>query len=86
MVKHVEVCKYCGSDEIIPKVRVIDHEEGYELDLNVEVDEDPTAALERKPHYGKVRARLCTSCGHAEMFVENAHALWEVYRHSTAVR
>ena len=74
--------KFWRATKIIPNVRVIDHAVGYELDLNVEVDEDPGARLERKPHYGKVRARLCASCGHAELFVADAGALWDSYQRS----
>lgn len=86
MTDPMTTCCSCGSTEFIPEVRVIDHEDGYELDLNVEVYEAPTAPLEKRPRYGKVRARVCARCGHAEMFVTDAGALWEAYQRSRLTR
>ena len=76
-----DTCPNCGSTEIIPNARVIDHEEGYELDLNVEVYEHPEAKLDsgRRGRYGSVRAQVCGSCGHATFFVTNARKLWAAY-------
>ncbi len=75
-------CTSCGSDKIIPNARVIDHEDGYELDLNVEVYEAPDDPLEKRGRYGKVRARICGDCGHATVFVTDAAKLWETYLRS----
>ena len=78
------ICRLCGSKRIIPKVRIIDHEEGYELDLNVEVCERPNAPLEKRGHYGRLCADVCADCGHAELFVPQARELWDVYQKSLA--
>ena len=76
------MCRRCGSERIIPRVRIIDHEEGYELDLNVEVYECPDARLEKRGHYGTLAADVCADCGHAELFVQKARELWDVYQKS----
>jgi hypothetical protein len=83
-MKAVVICSACHSERVIPCGRVIDHEEGYELDLNLQVCERPDVKLEKRSHYGVLRARVCGNCGHAELFVPEAGKLWHVYEKSLA--
>jgi hypothetical protein len=69
---------------VIPNVRVIDHEDGYEFDLNVEVYEDPDAKIDSDRHgrLGIARANVCGDCGYAEIFVNGHERLWDAYQKS----
>lgn len=81
VVKTMQTCPKCQSDHVIPDVRMIDHEDGYEVDLNVEVYENPEARIDtdRHGHYGTTRANICGACGYAELFVRGHESLWETY-------
>jgi hypothetical protein len=84
-MEHETPCRRCGSRRIIPQVRIIDHEEGYDLDLEVAVYERPDAGLdvERRAHQGSLRADVCADCGHAELYVNNLRELWKAHRQAS---
>lgn len=79
----MKTCPKCHSDHVIPDVRMIDHEDGYEVDLNVEVYEHPEAKIDmdRGGHYGVTRANICGECGYIELFVRDHEVLWDTYAH-----
>jgi hypothetical protein len=67
---------------VIPSVRVIEHDDGYELDLSVQVCERPDGKLDQRGHYASLRARVCCNCGHTELLVANPDKLWDAYQKS----
>jgi predicted nucleic-acid-binding Zn-ribbon protein len=83
-MKAMAACPKCGSSQIIRGARMVDHEEGYELDLQVEVYEHPEAKIDvdRHARHGVARLNVCGACGYAELFVEGHEKLWAAYRQS----
>ena len=75
------VCSKCGSQEVIPCVRIRDRGEGnFGGDLQVEVYENPSALIFKGAHAGTLRASICGNCGCAELYVSNPQELLEIYR------
>ena len=78
-------CTRCGSDAIIPRVRVLDRDEGgTHRDLQVEVQRRPNAMLFKRPERSKVSAQVCGACGYAEFYVEAPRALYGAYLQADA--
>ena len=73
-------CPNCGSTEIIPRVRVVDHAHRRKMDLGVEIYANPHALLFKGTHMGKLHARICGKCGYTELFVENPREILRVHR------
>lgn len=79
------VCTRCGSDAVIPSVRVVERDEGgTRKDLMVEVQRRPNAMLFKRPERSKVSAQVCGACGHAELFAEAPRALYAAYLQADA--
>jgi len=77
------VCPRCGSQDVIPDVRIVDRGDGnFKRDLQVEVYESPGALLFKGTHAGVLRASICGRCGHAELSVTNPGELLAAYRQS----
>src|SRR5262245_55107086 len=74
------VCPKCGSDDMIPNVRIVDQSVHSRGDLEVEVYENPDALLFKWAHRGTLTASICGRCGYAEMYVSNAQELLATYR------
>jgi predicted nucleic-acid-binding Zn-ribbon protein len=74
-------CAKCGSDRIIPNVRILDESHGFG-NLRVEICEKPYALLFKGHHNGQLVARLCGSCGYADIYVTNPDELWDAYQKS----
>ena len=73
-------CSRCGSDEIIPRARVIDRgDSNSRHDLQVEVRRRPNALLFKGAERSNVAAQLCAACGHVELFAEMPRALYAAY-------
>jgi predicted nucleic-acid-binding Zn-ribbon protein len=69
-------CPKCGSTEIIPDVRIIDHgHSNTELDLSATVYSRPEAWIFRGPVTHRFRAHVCGSCGYTEFYVEDPKGL-----------
>ena len=78
-------CTRCGSDAIIPRVRVLDRDEGgTHRDLQVEVQRRPNAMLFKRPERSAISAQVCSACGYAELFVEAPRALYAAYLQADA--
>ena len=75
------VCAKCGSDKIIPRVRLMDRGHGSvdAGDLSLVVYEKPDALIFKGRSVGRLHARVCGSCGYVEMFVESPEELYQVY-------
>ena len=81
------VCRECGSEKVIPNVSLLDHygDVGMRSDeATVEVHGTPGAWIFRDTAEGGVRLDVCGECGHADVRVRNARALWEKYRRARA--
>ncbi len=73
-------CSKCGSDKIIPDVKIIDH--GYmdsKHDLSIEFNKNPGAWLFKGTQKGTLFANICGQCGHVELSVNNPEELWDLY-------
>ena len=78
-------CSRCGSDEIVPRARVIDRGDGNSrYDLQVEVQRRPSAVLFKGAERSNVSAQLCGACGYVELFAEMPRALYAVYAQADA--
>ncbi|MEL7035520.1 MAG: hypothetical protein AAFO04_07870 [Cyanobacteria bacterium J06592_8] len=80
--KLIETCSKCGSEKLIPHVRILDR--GYkniELDLSVIIYEKPDALpFFKGDHRGQLQAKICGDCGHTELTVTNPGELWDIYQ------
>lgn len=76
-------CGRCGSDKIIPNLRIRDRldplEAGPRQYLGVEVQANPDALIFKQAHREALRATVCGECGNVGLSVENPQRLWEVY-------
>lgn len=61
-------CPKCGSQEVLPDVRIIDR--GYPVDgeLRVEAQARPMALILKGKTKSTLRAWLCGSCGYVEFY------------------
>jgi hypothetical protein len=74
------VCPRCGSEEVIPRVRVAERgESNSRYDLQVEVQRRPNAVLFKRPERANLSARVCGVCGHTELYVDSPNALYTAY-------
>ena len=72
-------CASCGSNEVIPRVRVVDRTDSGYSDLQVEVQRRPNAMLFKGAVRSNVFAQLCGACGHLEFFADMPRALHAAY-------
>lgn len=79
-----ETCVRCGSADVIPTARFFVR--GMVKDYGVAVDRKPGAVLAPGTEYEELRACVCATCGHVEMFVldtTNLKAAYEDYLKSS---
>jgi uncharacterized OB-fold protein len=77
-------CAKCGSTKVIPRARVIDRGD-YSADVGnvrVGVARKPQAWIFKGQEKADIYARLCGACGYAELFVEDAAAIFRAYEES----
>ncbi len=70
-------CGRCGSEKVMPNLRIRDRYTAE--DLEVEVEANPDAMIFKKAHKEPLRATVCGECGNVGLSVENPEALWETY-------
>lgn len=73
-------CRNCGSEKVIPEVRVQD--QGHHSDglLKAYVgNNDPAAVILREPVFAKFKANICGECGFTELFADDPAALYAAY-------
>lgn len=73
-------CPNCHSHRVIPSVTIIDRDHGGPGELNVGIARKPNAFIFTQSEYVELRARICGSCGHTELFVNHPQRLWEAYQ------
>ena len=73
------ICTNCGSEKLIPDVRVIDT--GYGAGkLLLGVDAKPHAKLFKDTVVTGLRAEVCASCGYTRLFAESTVQLYEAHQ------
>jgi hypothetical protein len=79
------LCTRCGSDAMIPRVRVIDKgDSNTRLDMEVEVQHRPNAVLFKRPERSTVSAQVCGACGHVVFYADAPRALYSAYMQADA--
>ncbi len=79
------LCNRCGSDSILPRVRVVERgEDGLRQDLQLEVQRRPNALLFKRPERFTLSARVCGACGYAELYADSPGALHTAYLQADA--
>jgi hypothetical protein len=64
-------CKKCGSDKIIPDLRIRDHAHG-NMDMNLSIYIQKTDHIFfNKPEQGELIAQICCGCGNVELTINN---------------
>lgn len=78
-------CTRCGSDGVIPRLRVIDRgDDNARYDLQVEVQRRPNAVFFKRPERSALTAQVCGACGYTEFYVDAPRALYTAYRQADA--
>ena len=73
-------CSRCGSDDVMPRVRVVERaEDGMRHDLQAEVVRRPNALFFKRPHRADLTARVCGACGFVELYVDAPGALYTAF-------
>ena len=74
-------CPKCQSNEIVDDVRVVDRGDHHSKnDLTVTVYQKPGALMFKGTVYSDVTARVCSNCGHIELFATAHRELLEAAR------
>ena len=74
-------CSVCGSTEVIPEVKIVDH--GYmdsKHDLAIELHGKPRAFIFKDTRKGVLRAAVCGQCGHVDLSIDNSQELYRLYK------
>ena len=73
-------CIRCGSDEVIPRVRIVERGDGNtRYDLQLEVQRRPNAVLFKRPERSSLSALVCGACGFTELYAEAPRVLYGAY-------
>jgi rRNA maturation endonuclease Nob1 len=72
-------CPACGSQRIIPDVKVVDKNGSVEDDLRVVFYKSPTSLIFKGRVYSEVRADVCGKCGHVELRIADPEKLYDAY-------
>ena len=79
------LCPRCGSDEVMPRVRVVERgDDGLRHDLQAEILRRPNALLFKRPERANLTARVCSACGYTELYVDAPAALYRAYLQADA--
>lgn len=79
------VCTRCGSQSVIPRVRVVERgEDGTRRDVQLEIRRRPRALFFKRPARSTLMARLCADCGHVEVYADAPRALYTAWLEAEA--
>ncbi|HTK46994.1 MAG TPA: hypothetical protein VL328_03325 [Gemmatimonadaceae bacterium] len=79
------VCPRCGSDEVIPRVRVVERgDDGMRHEVQAEVLRRPNALIFKRPERVDLTAKVCSACGYVELYVESPGALFRAHLEADA--
>jgi len=73
-------CAKCGSEKVIPDVRLISNRDDFWNELRLRVDRNPGALFLRDSFFSGVTARVCGNCGHTELAALDPEGLWDAYQ------
>jgi hypothetical protein len=80
------VCPRCGSDEVIPRVRVVERgDDGMRHEVQAEVLRRPNALIFKRPERVDLTAKVCSACGYVELYVESPGALFRAHLEADAI-
>lgn len=79
VAKAALICSKCGSEDVIPNVRILDKNQGSNTSLELVVEGNPAALIFKDPLSGQLLATICGRCGHAELRVNNPAELLAQY-------
>ncbi len=73
-------CLKCGSDAVIPDVRLIDRREGNaRMPAELGVETKPDALMFTGEVRVSTRAQVCGDCGFVEVYAADPRTLWDAY-------
>lgn len=74
-------CLKCGSDAMVPEVRVVDRGDANSTRLTTELGlaTKPDAVLFKGEVRFETVARVCGDCGFVELYAREPHALWDAH-------
>lgn len=75
-------CEKCGSNKIIPKMKILDQGQYSDGNTKVVIQGNPEAIFFKERLYGELTADVCGECGHVELKVQNPKDLWQQYQKS----
>jgi len=79
------ICPKCGSGEIIPNVRIIDHAHyNQPMDLSATIYTHPEAWVFKGEVSHRFQARVCGACGYTEFYVDDPAGLLAAAKKATA--
>ena len=73
-------CPKCGSSDVIGDARIVDRT--LEEELRVTVQRKPNAKVFKRTVGVTLKARVCGSCGHAELYASDPVRLLEAHKES----
>ncbi|WP_420455263.1 hypothetical protein [Rubrivirga sp.] len=78
-------CLKCGSDAMVPDVRVIDRgESDMRKTAELGLATKPGALLFKGEVRSETRALVCGDCGFVEVYAADPHRLWDAHIDRTA--
>ncbi|QDT72237.1 hypothetical protein [Lacipirellula limnantheis] len=72
----ISSCSKCGSAKIVPDACTYENKGGR---LSACVSSNPRAFIFKGFRSGYLKAWICSDCGYAELYVDNAMQLYEAY-------
>lgn len=72
-------CAKCGSDKIMPNLRIHDIGKRRMDWIGIEIVAKPEAVIFKDSHKEFMRATVCGDCGNVDLTVDNPKGLWETY-------
>ena len=73
-------CLRCGSDSVIPDVRLLDRGHGDDRrPQELGVQKHPDAMLFKDEVRVRTRAQVCADCGFVEAYAVDPEALWQAH-------
>ena len=80
-------CPRCGSDAVIPDVRLTDRDNnGAYRTAQLGLIRKPGALLFKREERVEMTARVCSDCGHVDFYVVDPGALWDAHLERLAER
>ena len=79
------VCTKCGSESVIPRLRVVERaEDGTRHDVQLEIQRRPKAMFFKRPERSTLWSRVCSDCGHVELYADVPHLLYTAWLEAEA--